>query len=1035
MVARIIRRSLANPAIALLAAVLLAVLGAWAASRTLVDALPDLSDVQVIVRTEFPQQSPRIVEDQVTFPLSTALRSVPRVAAVRGYSHPDGSFVYAIFEDGTDPYWARSRVLESLAQVTPRLPAAARVSLGPDATGVGWIYEYALIDRSGAHDLAELRSLQDWFLKPELQALAGVAEVASVGGMVKQYQVVLDPDKLRLYDVTLQQVRSAIERGNGEAGGSAIELAEREYMVRATGYIANSDELRLIPVKVGADGTALLLSDVAEVRIGPQLRRGIAELDGEGEVSGGIVVMRHGQNAREVIARVQARLQELRARLPAGVEIVATYDRSVLIERAVGNLTVKLLEEFAVVLLVCLAFLRSFRSGLVVVITVPLAVLGAVVIMNAQGITANIMSLGGIAIAIGAMVDAAIVMVENVHRRLEQQPQDGERVALIAQACVQVGPALAVSLLIAALSFVPVLALSGQEGRLFAPLAFTKTYAMLCAALLSIVLVPALILLLVPRAVARAADNPLNRWSAGGYRPLLAFALEHPRAVVAIAALAVVASLLPAGRLGTQFMPDMDEGDLLHMATVAPGISPDAARALLQQTDRAIREVPEVERVFGKAGRAETATDPAPLEMLEILVMLRPRSEWRAGTTLESLQADLRAKVDLPGLAGAWLPPIKSRIEMLSTGVRATLGIRITGDDIATLQRTGARIEALMRDTPGVASVWSERAAAGYYIQVDPDRSAAARYGVAIADIHEVVAFAIGGTTVGESIEGRERYPINLRYPQGWRDSPEKIRSLPIASPAGTQLTLGDVAKVSVVEAPAMIRSEDARLASWVYIDYGGGDIASFVDQATQRIEAAQVLPARYALRWSGQYEYYARALERLNLIVPLVLATIMLLLYVNFRSVVDVLLVFGTLPVALAGAIWFLWALDYHVSVAVIVGLLALAGVAAETGVVMLLYLNQAWLEKRAAVGEATRRDLCDAIVDGALVRLRPKLMTVITIIGGLLPLMVGEGAGFEVMRRIAAPMIGGMLGSALLTLVVLPAAFLLVHERKLPD
>jgi Cu(I)/Ag(I) efflux system membrane protein CusA/SilA len=850
--------------------------------------------------------------------------------------------------------------------------------------------------------------------------------------MVRQYQIVVDPEKLRLYEVTLDEVRSAVERANGAAGGAAIEMAEREYLVRASGYIESIEDLRLVPVRLREGRAPLLLGDVATLRIGPEMRRGIAELDGEGEVAGAIVVMRSGQNVRDVIERVTERIAELRGRLPAGVEIVATYDRSVLIERSIRNLIVKLAEEFAVVLLVSLAFLRSVRSGLVIIVTLPLAVLGAVMIMDAQGITANIMSLGGFAIAVGAMVDAAIVMVENVHRRFEQSPHDGERARLIAQACTEVAPALFASLLIAALSFVPILALTGQEGRLFAPLAFTKTYAMLCATLLAIILVPALILLFVlPGNDARASENRLSRWCAAAYRPLLAITLEHPRAVVLIAALVAVAGILPATRLGSEYMPDMDEGDLLWMSSARPGLAPDAARALLQRTDRLIRAVPEVERVFGKVGRADTATDPAPLEMFETLVKLRPRDQWRPGTTLATLKAELNTQVALPGLSGAWLPPIKSRIEMLATGVRAPLGIRITGDDVGKIQSVGAQIEAAVRRLPDVTSVYFERSGSGYDLLIDPDREAAARLGVELADIHEAVEFAIGGSNVGEVIEGRARYPINLRYPQQWRDSPEKIRALPIVTPGGAQVTLGDVARVSIVAAPAMIRSEDARPAGWIYIDYAGSNLRSFVRHASEQINAAQLLPPGYALQWSGQYEHLERALGRLAMIAPLVLGTIVLLLYATFRSSQDVLLVVAGLPLALAAALWFLWAIDYRVSVAVIAGLLALAGVAAQTGVVMLLYLNQAWRKRRAAAGHVTDRDLHEAIVEGALLRLRPKLMTVLTIAGGLVPLMVGHGAGSEVMRRIAAPMIGGMIGSTLLTLVVLPAAFLLLQRR----
>ncbi len=1037
MIAGLIRASLAHRGLVLLLAGLLTAAGFWVLARTSVDAIPDLSDVQVVVRTPFAGQSPRIVEDQVTYPLTTALLAVPGATTVRGYSFFGDSFVYVLFEDGTDLYWARSRVLEYLSQVTPRLPAGARPALGPDATGVGWIYQYALVDRSGRHDLAQLRSLQDWYLKPELQAVPGVAEVASVGGMVRQYQVVADPLRLRAHGLTLAELRTAIERGNQEAGGSVIEMAEAEYMVRASGYVRGIDDLRGIPLRA-AGSVPVTLGQVADVRLGPELRRGIAELDGEGEVAGGIVVMRWGENARETIRRVRARLDALQDSLPAGVEIVETYDRSALIERAIDNLRRKLSEEMIAVVLVCAAFLFHFRSSLVIVVSLPLGILAAFVVMHLQGLSANIMSLGGIAIAIGAMVDAAIVMIENVHRKLgEAGARATDRVRLVADACAEVGPALFVSLMIVALSFLPVFALGAQEGRLFAPLAWTKTWAMVSAALLSVTLVPALILLLVRGRIRRELDNPLNRAAIAAYRPLLGLALARPRTVVAGTIALLLLTALPASRLGSEFMPELFEGDLMYMPTAQPGLSADAARALLQQTDRMIRTVPEVERVFGKAGRAETATDPAPFEMLETVVRLKPRAQWRPGMTPERLIAELDRAVHVPGLANVWVPPIKTRIDMLATGIKTPVGIKITGPELAVIDRIGRQVEDALRGLDGVASVYAERAVGGRYIDVELRRQDAARYGMNVADVHEAISYAVGGMTVGHTVEGLERYPINLRYPQEWRDSPGALAQLPLMAPGGEQLTLGDVATLRIADGPAMIRSENARPSGWVYVDVRNRDIGSFVAEARSAVGDAVEFPPGYDLQWSGQYEYLARALERLRVIVPATLAVIVLLLYLHFGRFGDVALILGAVPFSLVGGVWLVWALGYHVSVAVIVGFIALAGVAAETGVVMLLYLNQAW-SRRVLASEAQGRrpgepDVHDAIVEGALLRLRPKLMTVLTIMIGLLPIMWGSGTGSEVMRRIAAPMIGGMVSATLLTLLVVPAAFLLWKRRQL--
>jgi copper/silver efflux system protein len=1036
MIEAIIRASLANRPLVLLLALLLTVAGFWALARTPVDAIPDLSDVQVIVRTTYAGQSPRVVEDQVTYPLTTALLSVPGATTVRGYSFFGDSFVYVLFEDGTDPYWARSRVLEYLSQASARLPAGVRPALGPDATGVGWIYQYALVDRSGRHDLAQLRSLQDWFLKFELQAVPGVAEVATVGGMVKQYQVVLDPVRLRGQGLTVADVRMAVERGNAEAGGSVIEMAEAEYMVRASGYIQSLDDLASLPLKA-AGGVPVLLADVAELRLGPEMRRGIAELDGEGEVVGGIVVMRSGENARATIERVRARLDELAGSLPAGVEIIETYDRSALIQRAVDNLRGKLVEEIIVVALVCAAFLFHFRSSLVIIVTLPLGILAAFLIMHFQGLNANIMSLGGIAIAIGAMVDAGIVMVENVHKKLEHAADElRDRSALVLEACREVGPSLFFSLMIIALSFLPVFALGAQEGKLFAPLAWTKTWAMVAAALLSITLVPVLIELLVRGRIRPETDNPLNRAAIAVYRPLIGLALRHPWPVVGVTVLLALATLWPYSRLGSEFMPELDEGDLMYMPTTLPGVSADTVRALLQQTDRLIKSVPEVERVFGKAGRAETATDPAPFEMLETTIMLKPRDQWRPGMTPEKLREELNRVVQVPGLANTWVPPIKTRIDMLATGIKTPLGIKVMGPDLAEIERIGLAIEQVVAGLPGATSVYAERAATGRYVDVDIRRRDAARFGLNIADVQEVVELAVGGMTLAWTVEGLERYPINLRYPQDWRNSVERLRALPLLAPGGEQLTLADVATVRITDGPAMIRSENARPSGWVFVDIGGRDLGSFVAEARERVAAEVELPPGYSLRWSGQYEYWERALERLQVVVPLTLAIIVLLLYLNFRRFGDVALILGSLPFALVGGVWLIYLLGYNVSIAVAIGFIALAGVAAETGVVMLLYLNQAWERRRAAAATASRplaeADVRDSVIEGALLRLRPKLMTVLTIIVGLLPIMWGTGTGSEVMRRIAAPMVGGMVSALLLTLVVIPAVFLLMKRRE---
>ena len=1042
MIVELIHWSLRNRFLVLLLTVLLVAWGLVAIRTTPLDAIPDLSDVQVIIRTPFAGQAPRVVEDQVTYPLTTAMLAVPRATTVRGYSFFGDSYVYVLFEDGTDLYWARSRVLEYLNQARERLPAGVTPSLGPDATGVGWVYQYALVDRTGTHDLAQLRSLQDWFLKFELQTLPGVSEVATIGGMVRQYQVVVDPDRLRAHGLRLERVADAIRAANQESGGGVLEMAEAEYMVRATGYLQGVEDLRQVVLAVDERGTPILLRDVAEVRLGPEMRRGIADLDGEGEVTGAVVVMRSGANALNTIHAVKARLAELQHSLPEGVEIVPTYDRSGLIERAVDNLRHKLVQELIVVALVCAVFLFHLRSSLVVVIFLPIGILAAFIIMRLQGINANIMSLGGIAIAIGAMVDAAIVMIENLHKHLEREPgSESGRWALVARAAAEVGPALFFSLLIITVSFLPVFTLEAQEGRLFAPLAYTKTYAMAAAAGLSVTLVPVLMGYFIRGRVRPEHANPLNRGLMALYRPCIHWVLKRPGAVVLASVLIAASSLWPLyglwpldKALGTEFMPTLDEGDLLYMPTTFPGLSVGKAQQLLQQTDKLIRSVPEVERVFGKAGRADTATDPAPLTMIETIVQLKPRELWRPGLTLEALQAELNGLVTLPGVSNSWTPPIRTRIDMLATGIRTPVGIKVAGPDLEVIQTLGQRIEDILRPLDGTRSLYSERVAAGRYLVVDTDRLAAARHGLSVADIQAVVRMAVGGMNLTETVEGLERYPVNLRYGQGLRDSPARVRALPITTPAGAWITLGDVAEVRIEDGANMIRSENARPNGWVYVDIQGRDLGSYVAAAQQAVTEQLELPAGYALSWSGQYEYMARAGERLRLIVPVTLASIVLLLYLNFRRIAEVVIILAMLPLALVGGVWLLWLLDFNLSVAVGVGFIALAGVAVETSVVMLLYLNLAWERLRERRQAPELRDLYNAVIEGAVQRLRPKLMTALTIIAGLLPIMFGSGTGSEVMRRIAAPMVGGMVTSTLLTLLVIPAAYLLWQRARLP-
>ncbi|CAG9214503.1 copper/silver export system RND permease [Burkholderia gladioli] len=1040
MIAHLIRWSIRHRLLVLLATLLLAAWGLQSLRETPLDALPDLSDTQVIIKVSYPGQAPQLIEDQLTYPLTTTLLGVPGAKTIRAYSSFGDAFVYVLFDDKTDPYWARSRVLESLNQVQGRLPPGATVTLGPDATGVGWVYEYALVDRSGRHDLGQLRALNDWFLRFELKTVPDVSEVASLGGMVRQYQVVLDPDRMRAYGVTQAMVTDALARANREAGGSVVEMAESEYVVHASGYLRTLDDFRQVVLRTNAAGTPLLLGDVARIQIGPDARRGVVELDGQGEVAGGVVVMRSGKNALSTIEGVKAKLAELKRSLPAGVEIVTTYDRSGLIERAVDNLEGKLVEEFVIVALVCALFLFHLRSALVAILSLPLGVLAAFIVMRHQGINANLMSLGGIAIAIGAMIDAAIVMIENAHKHLEahQHAHPGEpltaarRWELIAHAAAEVGPALFFSLLIITLSFVPVFTLEGQEGRLFAPLAYTKTYTIAAAAGLSVTLVPVLMGYLIRGRIPPEHANPINRWLTRLYAPLIAATLRRPWVAIGLAALALLLTAIPLSRLGGEFMPPLDEGDLLYMPTALPGISVDKAAELLQQTDRLIRTVPEVETVFGKSGRADSATDPAPLEMFETTIRFKPRSQWRPGMTPRKLVDELDRTVRVPGLSNVWVPPIRNRLDMLSTGIKTPVGVKITGPELAGIDRVAAQVEQAVKGVPGVSSALAERLNGGRYIDVDIDRLAAARYGLSVAELQSFVTTAIGGENVGEVIAGRERYPISVRYPREVRDSLDALRQLPVLTERGAQLRLGDVARLSIADGPPMIRSENARLAGYVYIDIRDTDLRSAV-LAMQRAVARQVtLPPGYSIAWSGQFEYLERAAAKLRTVVPVTLAVIFVLLLLTFGSAADAALLMSTVPFALVGGFWLIWLLGHAVSVATAVGFIALAGVAAEFGVVMLLYLKGA-LQRRLDAGEPLSEALlAEAIREGAVQRVRPKAMTVAVVLAGLVPILLGQGTGSEVMQRIAAPMVGGMITAPLLSMFVIPAAWFLLQRRR---
>ncbi|HBE9079038.1 efflux RND transporter permease subunit [Serratia fonticola] len=1038
MIASVIRWSIHNRLLVLLASILLAGWGVWALQKAPLDALPDLSDVQVIVRATYPGKAPQVIEDQVTYPLTTTMLTVPGASTVRGFSMFGDAYVYILFEDGTDPYWARSRVLESLSQVQSSLPPQVKVALGPDATGVGWVYEYALVDRTGKHSLADLRALQDWTLKFELKTVPNVAEVASVGGMVRQYQVILNPQSMRALNITHQQVVSAIQDANQEGGGALLEMGEAEYMVRTSGYLKKLADFNNVVI-TARDGVPILLSQVAELREGPEIRRGVAELNGEGEVAGGIVVMRYGKNALETINALKAKLQQLQHTLPPGVEIVPVYDRSQLIENAIDTLSFKLLEEFLVVAVVCALFLSHFRSALVAMVTLPLGILGAFVVMHYQGVNANIMSLGGIAIAIGAMVDAAIVMIENMHKVLEQwrqrhpgqQPTSKDYWHISEQAAVEVGPALFCSLLIITLSFIPVFSLQAQEGRMFAPLAFTKTYAMAVSAGLGITLVPVLMGYFIRGRIPDEHANPINRALIRMYQPLLAAVLARPKTTLGISALLLVLTLFPLSRLGSEFMPPLDEGDLLYMPSTLPGISAREAARLLQLTDRLIKTVPEVDTVFGKAGRAETATDPAPLTMLETTIRFKPRDQWRPGMTMDKLVSELDSVVKVPGIANVWVPPIRNRLDMLATGIKSPVGIKVNGSNIADIEQAASQIELVVKQVPGVTSALAERLAGGRYVDIDIDRQRAARYGVSVKELQSVVATLVGGENIAETIEGRARYPINVRYPREIRDSLQKLRELPVVTATGGQVPLAELADIRITEGPPMLKSENARLSDWIYVDLRGRDLKSAVEEMQQVVAQQVKLPAGVSLSWSGQFEYLERASAQLKIVLPVTLAIIFVLLFVTFNSVSDALLIMATLPFALIGGVWLLYLLDYNLSVAGAVGFIALAGVAAEFGVIMVLYLNQALAKHRQPGQPLSHQQLMAAISEGAVLRVRPKVMTVATIMAGLLPIMWGGGAGSEVMQRIAAPMIGGMVSAPLLSMLVIPAVYSLLHRK----
>ncbi|MBD3332090.1 CusA/CzcA family heavy metal efflux RND transporter [candidate division GN15 bacterium] len=1031
MISKLIELSVRHRWIVLMATAVAVLAGWWAADNIAVDAIPDLSDVQVIIQTEYTGQPPQVVEDQVTYPLSTALLAVPGAQNVRGFSYFGLSFVYVIFEDGTDIYWARSRVLEYLSQMSGRLPTGVTPRLGPDATGVGWVYQYALVDTTNQHSLADLRSIQDWFLKYELSSLDGVSEVASVGGFVRQYQVEVDPRKLEYYDIPLEHVIMAVKQSTNAVGGRLLELGETEFMVRNQAYVGDLEDLRNTPVHTPKDGPPVLLSSVAEIQIGPEIRRGLAELDGKGETVGGIIVMRYGDNARDVIRRVKTKLGELSDGLPSGVEIVPVYDRSELIDRATGNLRDTLIKEILIVILITLIFLLHVRSTLIAVITLPVGVGLSLLTMHLLGINANIMSLGGIAIAIGVMVDASVVMVENAHKHKERDSGNKPHSEVVLNAAREVGPALFFSLLIITVSFLPVLVLQGQSGRLFSPLAYTKTFAMAASALLSVTVIPALVALFLKGKIRPESKNPVSRIAIGMYRPVISFVLRHKAVVLILAVVIMALTAVPLLQIGSEFMPPLYEGDLLYMPTTLPGISIEKAKELLQQTDRIIASLPEVERVFGKVGRAETATDPAPLTMLETTIMLKPRGEWRAGMTPETLIDSLDAAIQFPGLTNAWTMPIRTRIDMLETGIKTPVGIKVMGPNLDSLNAIAQRVESSVKDLPGIRSVYAERVTGGNYLDIDIDRFQAAAYGLTVGDIQRVIRSAVGGMNVTQNIEGRERYPINVRYPRELRDDPQALRSILISTPKGGQVPLGQVAELSFAKGAAMIKTENARPTAWVFVDITGIDVGSFVDMARDAVNDEVTLPANYSIVWSGQYQNMQAVAEKLRVIVPLTVFVIFMLLYVHFKNLTDCLIVMLSLPFALVGGVWLFYLYGFNSSVAVYVGFIALAGLAAETGVVMLVYLEEAVSRYKSEGRLSDRRQLAAAVSEGAVERVRPKIMTVATTILALLPVLLGHGAGSEVMQRIAAPMVGGLVSSTILTLVIVPVLFYLSKLR----
>jgi Cu(I)/Ag(I) efflux system membrane protein CusA/SilA len=1033
MVKAIIEYSIRNKFLMMVVTVFIIAAGFRAMLNTPLDAIPDLSDVQVIVFSEYPGQAPQVVEDQVTYPLTTAMLAVPFAKAVRGYSFFGMSFTYIIFEDGTDMYWARSRVLEALNSISGRLPEGVTPNLGPDATGVGWVFQYLV--ESDRHDLQQLRSIQDWFLRYELTSVPGVSEVASIGGFVKQYQVVVDPNKLLAYNIPLQKIRTAIQRSNNDVGGRLVEMGETEFMVRGLGYIKSTEDLENIPLSSDQKGTPVLLKNVAQVKIGPELRRGLLDYNGTGEAVGGIIVMRYGENALEVIENVKKRLSEIKPGLPEGVSIRPVYDRSGLIIRAIDNLKRTLLEESLIVALVCIVFLFHLRSALVGIITLPIGVLVSFLIMERQGINANIMSLGGIAIAVGAMVDAAIVMVENVHKHMEQNKEGKDHWEVIREASVEVGPALFFSLLIIAVSFLPVFTLEAQEGRMFRPLAYTKTYAMMGAAILAITVVPVLMGYMIRGKIMPEHRNPVNRLLIWIYHPIIKLVLKVKFLVVLLAVAALAAAWIPYQRMGSEFMPPLNEGDLLYMPTTLPGISITKAKELLQQTDRIIKSFPEVDNVTGKVGRAETATDPAPLSMLETTITLKPESEWREGMTMETLIDELDKAIQFPGLTNAWTMPIKTRIDMLSTGIKTPVGLKLMGDDLQILSEIGEKVEAVIGEVPGTASVYAERVTGGNYLDFNIKRQEAARYGLTVGDVQDVIMTAIGGLNITYTVEGLERYPVNLRYGSELRDSPEKLKRILIPTPSGAQVPITQVADITIHKGAPSIKSENARKNAWVYVDITGVDVGSYVKRAQQAVADKVALPPGYSIVWSGQYEYMIRAQQKLMVVVPATLIIIFLLLYLNFRNITESLIVMLSVPFALTGGLWLMDYMGYNMSVAVAVGFIALAGVAAETGVVMLIYLDISYRKYLARYGDSfCKMHLNMAIEHGAALRVRPKMMTVVAIIAGLAPIMWSSGTGSEVMKRIATPMVGGMLSATVLTLVVVPAIYGLWRGIGLP-